>query len=56
MTTRMALKVRVDVHNDLLLLMITFYSTEASIYLHLPLGSHSFLSIGNRTTSSTIRD
>ena len=28
----------------LLLLIILFYSNEPSIYLHLPLGSHSFLS------------
>ena len=43
MTTRMALKVRTDVHNDLLLLIL-FYSNVPSIYLHLPLGSLSFLS------------
>ena len=29
------------VHNDFLLFII--YTTETSIYLHLPLGSHSFL-------------
>lgn len=49
MTTRMALKVRTVVHNDLLLLimiliLISFHHGDPSIYLHVPLGSHIFLS------------
>lgn len=49
MTTRMALKVRTVVHNDLLLLimmliLISFHHGDPSIYLHVPLGSHRFLS------------